>query len=117
MKNSLFGFGDFCGFKNDVNIGNQPIDSSEFYPAIALYQKQLMPNQFLGIRTSVQKNSGGFADLKQLVIKRASTLDPLNQTPLFNFLSEEKTNNYAAWNIITQWYYIAVMSIYDSWKN
>lgn len=117
VKNSLFGFGDFCGFKNDVNIGNQPIDSSEFYPAIALYQKQQKPNQFLGIRTSVQKNCGGFADLKQLVIKRASTLDPLNQTPLFNFLSEEKTENYAAWNIITQWYYIAVMSIYDSWKN
>lgn len=117
VKSSLFGFGDFCGFKNDINIGSQPIDSSEFYPAIALYQKQLNPNRFLGIRTSVQKDSGGFEDLKKLVIKRIPTLDPLNQTPLLSFLANEKTENYAAWNIITQWYYIAVMSIHDSWKN
>ncbi|MDD3067661.1 MAG: hypothetical protein PHF13_02175 [Acholeplasmataceae bacterium] len=117
IKLRLFGFADYCGFKNDVSIGSKPIDSSNFYPAIALYQKQKTPPIFLGIRSSTIKQYGGFLGLATLVKDRFDVLDPKNLTPLNAFINCEKTGDYTAWNVITQWFYIAQMSIFDDWKN
>ena len=117
VKNNIYGFGDYCGFKNDVSIGDIPIDSSEFYPAVALYQRSTANPYFLGIKSIKKKEDNGFDNLREFVLKRINIIDPENKTNILDFLTKEKTRDYAAWNVITQWYYIAVMSIHDSWKD
>lgn len=117
VKSKIYGFGDYCGYKNDISIGDLPIDSSEFYPAVALYLKYAPTPFYLGIKSPKKRNEYGFDALKELVLARIKILDPLNKTKLSIYLKEVNMGDYAAWNVATQWFYIATMSIYDDWKN
>ena len=113
----LFGFADYCGFKNDISIDGQGMDASEFYPAVALYMKEDDSSYFLGIRSDSMKKEGGFQRLLELVKERIEILDPCRKTPIEEMLKEINIGDFAIWNVITQWFYISKMVDKDDWKN
>ncbi len=110
------GFGDYCGQKNNITTtgGNGKVEQ---YPATSIYMKEKSPCYFHGLKSELDTKSGGFDDLKKLVLERINKLDPNNVTPLEEMLNSEGVGYYAMWHIIEEWCYIAKMSYYDDWKN
>jgi len=116
IVNNLFGFGDYCGSKNDISTGSK-IDRSNFFPAVALYQKQEIPSYFLGIKSEEPLSKGGFENLFSLITQRQDTLELSKIKSVETMLKNEKHGDYAFWSVFSQWFYIAKMSIFDSWKS
>lgn len=112
----FFGFSDYCGAKNSINITNSGMDRSKQTAAVALYYKDKNPNYYLGVASKLSVAAGGLNDLGEIVLERIDELDPNSITPIKKIIEEKAHNNISTWNVIAEWFYICQMYHYDDWK-
>lgn len=117
---NIFGFADFCGYKNTIATSGGGGHRDKTFPAWPMYSRKDQLPQFIGIKSSIsleedQKRS--FNDLMMKSIEQMKVEKNIEKTTSIEMLNQCTVTVFAFWNVLTQWHYLSQMVIYDDWKN
>lgn len=119
LEFNVYGFADFCGYKNTIATRGGGGNRDKMFPAWAMYSRKNALPEYIGIKssTSLANQIVSFDELKRNSISILENERNIEATSSISMLSQEKVGTFAFWNVLTQWHYLSQMVIYDDWKN